>query len=80
MDIGASLDASLVRSFWKKVWSLPIPHKTRHFVWRACREALPTNVNLARRKVVLDNICDVCGLLAESTGCVLWDCAKAQEA
>ena len=79
IDRGASSDASLVRRFWKKVWSLPVPHKTRHFVWRACREALPTKVNLARLKVVLDNTCDACGLMAKSTGHVLWDCAKAQE-
>mgnify|MGYP003766641319 CR=1 FL=1 len=77
---GASSDAGLVRRFWKKVWSLPVPHKTRHFVWRACREALPTKVNLARRKVVLDDTCDACGLMAESTGHVLWGYVKAQEA
>ena len=74
---GASSDAGLVRRFWKKVWSLPIPHKTHHFVWRACCEALPTKVNLARRKVVLDDTCDACGLMAESTGHMLWDCVKA---
>ena len=71
VDRGASSDAGLVRRFWKKFWSLPVPHKTRHFVWRACREALPTKVNLARQKVVLDNICDACGLMAKSTGHVL---------
>ena len=80
VDRGASSDAGLVRRFWKKVWSLPVPYKTRHFVWRACREAFPTKVNLARQKVVLDNTCDACGLMAESTGHVLWDCVKAQEA
>ena len=31
VDRGASSDAGLVRRFWKKVWSLPVPHKTRHF-------------------------------------------------
>ena len=80
VDRGASSDAGLVRRFWKKVWSLPVPHKTRHFVWRACREALPTKVNLARRKVVLDDTCEACGLMAESAGHVLWGCVKAQEA
>ncbi|XP_075644363.1 uncharacterized protein LOC142615512 [Castanea sativa] len=68
---GNSSNTSLVRRFWKPDWSLPVPHKTQHFMWRACREAFPTKVNLARRKVVMDNICDVCGLKAVSTGHVL---------
>ena len=42
--------------------------------------ALPTKVNLAKRKVVLDNTCEACGLMAQSTSHVLWDCAKAKEA
>ena len=78
-DRGDTSDISQVRHFWKQIWSLPVPHKTRYFVWRACREAFPTKVNLARRKVVLDNTCEVCGLMVESTGYVLWDCAKAKE-
>lgn len=75
---------------WMQVWFggfgrkfgayIPVPHKTRHFVWRACCEALPTKTNLARRKVVLDDICEACGLMAESTGHVLWGCVKPQEA
>ena len=31
-DRGARSDTSLVRRFWKQVWSLPVTHKTRHFV------------------------------------------------
>ena len=29
---------------------------------------------------MLDDTCEACGLMAESTGHVLWGCAKAQEA
>ena len=51
---GASSDQGQQRRFWKKIWDLPLPHKIRHFAWRACREILPTKVNLMRQKVVND--------------------------
>ena len=45
---------------WKKIWDFPIPPKIRHFLWRACREALPTKSNLRRQKILVDPICDEC--------------------
>lgn len=51
--------------FWRKLWHLPIPHKIRHFGWRACHEVLPTKVNLKK---------------SESAGHILWSCSTAQEA
>ena len=45
---------------WKKVWSLNIPPKVRTFMWRACLDVLPTNANLARRKVRIDTKCSLC--------------------
>ena len=55
---GSVSDCSLLRRFWKSLWRLPILHKVKHFAWRACREALPTKVNLKRRKVLADESCD----------------------
>ena len=39
---GSSSDESNMKRFWKRVWELDVPHKIRHFVWRACRDILPT--------------------------------------
>ena len=66
------------RSFWRKLWRLPIPHKVRHFGWRACRNILPTKDNLFHRKVLTDSLCDECGKATESTGHLFWSCTKAQ--
>ena len=33
---GSSSDESNMKRFWKRVWKLDVPHKIRHFVWRAC--------------------------------------------
>ena len=42
---GSVSNFSQLRRFWKSLWRLPIPHKVKHFAWRACKEALPTKVN-----------------------------------
>ena len=68
VNFSATSDNSQNQHFWKQIWSLPLPHKIRHFAWRVCRNILPTKVNLMRRKVVQDDICDECRLEAESSG------------
>lgn len=62
---------------WKKIWQLNIPPSTRHFMWRACRDLLPTNMNLRRRGIQVDPLCAGCGLEAESTSHVLIGCETA---
>ena len=32
----SSSDGSQERSFWKRLWKINVPHKIRHFSWRAC--------------------------------------------
>ena len=51
-EIGSCSDGSNIW-FWKKLWSIQIPHKIRHFAWRAARDILPTKENLVCRKVWL---------------------------
>jgi len=58
--VGGVFDNSQLRRFWKYLWSCNIPHKIRHFTWRACNDVLPTKENLDRRKVLLDGACDEC--------------------
>ena len=62
-----------------QVWSLPIPCIIRHFAWKACRDILLTKVNLMRRQVLQDNICEECRLEAQTSGHILWMCPKARE-
>ena len=57
-DTGDLSDGSRMRSFWKHLWRCNVPHKVRHFVWRACRDILPTKANLVARKVIPDSCCE----------------------
>ena len=62
-------------AFWKKVWGLEVPSKVKNFVWRACREALPTRKNLQRRKIVPSGICDLCKAEEEDCSHSLFFCS-----
>ena len=61
-------------SFWKKVWALRIPPKTRNFIWRACHNSIPTKENLLRHCVSDNAFCDRCSCNVESTTHALWTC------
>nr|POE95831.1 hypothetical protein CFP56_40144 [Quercus suber]POF03744.1 hypothetical protein CFP56_06662 [Quercus suber] len=54
-DSGAVSDASSLRKFWKHLWRFNVPHKVRHFTWRACKNILPTKDILEKRKVLSES-------------------------
>lgn len=48
-------------------------------LWPANVDALPTRVNLVKRKVLTDPTCQTCGAGQESTLHALWSCPKLNE-
>ena len=64
---------------WKKLWSLDIPNKVKHFLWRASCESLPTKKNLFKRKIAHKDMCEICDGEAEDTIHALWDCLVLKE-
>ncbi|KAK9995712.1 hypothetical protein SO802_020398 [Lithocarpus litseifolius] len=78
-NVGGSSNGSSQRRFWNMILSLLIPHKVRQFTWRACRDILPTKLNLAKRRVVQDAYCDECRKEIESIQHVLWTWPKARD-
>nr|XP_023894138.1 uncharacterized protein LOC112006071 [Quercus suber] len=64
--------------FWKKIWGLEVPNKVKNFVWRACREALPTKANLYRRKIAQDALCDSCKVRFEDGSHSIFFCSNVQ--
>ncbi|XP_042939585.1 uncharacterized protein LOC122274630 [Carya illinoinensis] len=64
---------------WKRLWSMKVAPAVKHFVWRACKEALPTLANLKIRKVVEESLCPICNLEPETSGHALWGCVAARD-
>ena len=75
---GSSSDGSQERSFWKRLWQINVPHKIRHFVWRACRDILPLKTNLVKRNVLQVATCDGCNVEEDSIH-FFWKSGRAKE-
>ena len=78
-NYGSSSDESQTKKFWKLLWMIQAPHKIRHFIWRACRDSLPTKTNLVRRKILQEDCCVDCHEEPETTGHLFWSCLRARE-
>ena len=78
-DLGAVSDESSLRKFWKHFWQFNVPHKVRHFTWRACKKILPAKDILEKRKVLSESCCEECKADVESSGHLFWSCPRAQE-
>jgi ribonuclease HI len=66
-------------NIWKGIWSSKIPNAVKTFMWRACQNLLPTRENLAKRNIIKDPSCTICGLEIESTEHILWECSSSSD-
>ena len=58
-------------SLWKLVWHLRCLNKIKNFIWRACKDILPTKTKLKDCKIPVEVECDICGEV-ETAGHVFW--------
>ena len=79
IEFASSSDGDSMRQFWKKLWKIQVPHKIRHFIWRAACDILPTKVNIVHRHVILEGGCEKCGDNLESLLHLCRECPKACE-
>jgi hypothetical protein len=61
------------------IWNLNVPYPVKLFLWHACKNILPTRMNLVKRRVVEDGICPCCWKEEETIVHVLWLCPAAQD-
>ena len=54
------LNQHRVTGCWNSIWNLKLPPKVKNFMWRACRNCLPTSVKLHSRGVQCPTNCAVC--------------------
>ena len=76
-DGGEASNPKKRNEFWNFMWSLNYPSKVKHFMWRACKNILPTNFGLKLKKIQVEDVCGICGKV-ESSGHVLWDYEVAE--
>ena len=48
------------KKFWLDIWSLNVPNKIWHFIWRASNDSLPKKMNLLKRNIMVNSLCDCC--------------------
>ena len=77
-DSGSSSDNAKMKAIWKMVWQLDCPNKIKHFMWRACKNILPTRNRLKVKGVGCEDYGALCGS-SETSGHILWDCKFAKE-
>uniref|UniRef100_A0A2N9FFZ2 Reverse transcriptase domain-containing protein n=1 Tax=Fagus sylvatica TaxID=28930 RepID=A0A2N9FFZ2_FAGSY len=75
-DEPSSSDTTKMTQLWDAIWSLHVPPKIRHFLWRACHNSLPTRSNLHHRHILADPSCSSCTNQIESTIHALWQCKE----
>lgn len=63
---------------WKQIWSLKLPRKVTHLLWRLCKDCLPTNATLFRRYVEIEVTCPQCHSAAETGVHVMFLCDFAR--
>ena len=63
---------------WKKIWKLNVPPKVRTSLWRACSGRLPTRQNLHKKRVRIEEHCELCDHLTETVSHVSWECPLAR--
>ena len=65
--------------WWNSFWKLKLPNKIKVFVWRACKNILPTFGNLHKRKIADAPCCLKCNTEVETCCHALIDCPIADE-
>ncbi|XP_042969016.1 uncharacterized protein LOC122301687 [Carya illinoinensis] len=77
-ELGENSQKWLEIGMWKRLWSMKVAPTVKHFIWRACKEALPTLANL-KSIITEDSKCPICKLEPETSGHALWVCTTAKD-
>lgn len=61
-------------NLWKHIWNAKVSPKIKTFIWKACKNAIPTRANLYKRKLVDKHLCHVCQKAIEDVEHLLLTC------
>lgn len=63
----------------KLIWKLQITTGDKVFLWKACLDALPTQANLFKKKMVEHPKCPIYSNAVETIVHTLWECESAND-
>ena len=78
-DQAESSSSKVLTRFWQRLWSVQVAPKKKLFIWRACRNILPTQAKLYDKGITSSLTCRWCMDEAETVDHVLWGCEFAQK-
>ncbi|KAK3224008.1 hypothetical protein Dsin_011033 [Dipteronia sinensis] len=58
--------------WWKCLWRIDIHLKVNVFIWKTCKDWIPTMLNLCRRGIPVNSTCSICASKDESSWHALW--------
>ena len=64
------------KQVWKPIWFMCVQQKVKNFIWRACRNAMPTKLALVRRTIISKPMCERCNSAEEDPIHALWSCSE----
>jgi ribonuclease HI len=65
---------------WRSLWKIHAPPKTKHLLWRLCRECLPTRSRLRSRYVTCPLECPLCLSQDETDWHLFFNCGAVKDA
>lgn len=72
-------NAAVSERFWKRLWSLKVPPKVNHLMWRAASGCLLTKTQLFQKHVDINVACPMCNQDPETIEHVLLNCSFARD-
>ena len=66
-----------LNQLWKEIWNAPVQQKIKLFIWKACKNILPTKLNLFQKKACNSMSYDLCDDETKSVMHVLVGCKFA---
>lgn len=76
---GDCSNVEMKRCLWRDPWNMKIPNKVKDFAWRTCKDCLPKNHNLKKRKVFTVEGCQFWNEGVEDTAHALYCCPTLKQ-
>ncbi|MCH82815.1 RNA-directed DNA polymerase (Reverse transcriptase), partial [Trifolium medium] len=80
LDITRRMASMTQQENWNNIWKICAPPKTKHLLWRICRECLPTRTRLHERRVPCTLLCPLCEQYNEDDWHVFFTCNDSVQA